>query len=563
MKHCNMKHIFKSGIMNKWNFALLVVTPLAFNMYSYAQESIDKEVVVIKPYKPVLSDANKINILPEINDTASIKPTFVYKITPKKYETEYEVKKIKAATLGAESIGKLYKSYLSLGVGNYFVPDIELNINSLRSRDKWFGVYIKHNSINGKIKLDNNLKVNPGSYENIALVEGKKIFKKSILSGFISPELNGVNFYGYNPVLDTIMPKDSIRQHYLYASAGVRIQSANKDSMHLNYDLGFNYGYARDRFDFSEHAFRFTGDFNKQFRNQVIGLNSGISYYNTPVAFDSVSNTVVHLQPWFSRSSPEFTYRIGVNLLADIYGDDVNYHVYPVAYLQISLLNKIMVPYFGIEGGLEENNFSKISRENMYIMPGLSVKNTNHKIIGYIGLKGNYYSKLSYHLGFNYTISDGMYFFINDTVGAAGNKFLVEYDNAERVNFLAEMIFRPLEKLSFTVKGNYYHYNLDSLEYAWHKPSADAGLFAEYNIKNKLLFEGSIIYIGPRYARYTDGTAVKLDGYTDLGLGLEYRYSKVLSAFIRFNNILGMKQEPWLFYPGMRLNALFGFTYSL
>jgi rod shape determining protein RodA len=36
MKHCNMKHIFKSGIMNKWNFALLVVTPLAMFVVLWA-----------------------------------------------------------------------------------------------------------------------------------------------------------------------------------------------------------------------------------------------------------------------------------------------------------------------------------------------------------------------------------------------------------------------------------------------------------------------------------------------------------------------------------------------
>jgi hypothetical protein len=550
--------------MKKWNLGIVAALLLAFNMSTFAQETIDKEVVVVKPYKPVLSDAHKISLLPEIIDTATIKPTFVYKITPRQYETEYEVKKIKAATLGAESIEKLYKSYLSLGVGNYFVPNIELNINSLRSRDKSYGIYLKHNSINGKIKLDNDsTKVKPGYYENILVVEGKKIFKKSILSGHVSPQYYGANFYGYNPVLDTIIPEDFIKQHYLYANAGIRMQSAYKDSTHLNYDAGFNYGYTRDRFKNDEHAFRFTGDLNKQFRNQVVGLKTEVSFYRTPEAFDSISNTVICVQPWFSRSSAEFTYKVGANLVADIYGDDTHYHVHPIAYLQINLLNKIMIPYFGVEGRLEENNFSKISRENIYIMPGLKVKNTNHKIIGFIGLKGNYYSKLSYHLGFNYTISDNMYFFINDTVGNTGNKFLVEYDNAERVNLLGEIMFRPLEKLSFTLKGNYYHYNLDSLKYAWHKPSGDVSLFAEYNIKNKILLDGSVIYVGPRYARAFDGTPVKLNGYTDLSIGLEYRYSKVLSAFIRFNNILGMNQEPWLYYPGMRLNALFGFTYSL
>jgi len=561
-----MKQINKSGIMKKWNFIVIAAVLLSLNMFVVAQESIDKEIVVVKPYEPVLSDAHKINLLPEITDTTTVKPTFIYQITPKQYETEYEIKRIKAATLGAESLEKLYKSYLKLGVGNYFVPNLEININSLRSRDKWFGVYLKHNSINGKIKLENGDKVNPGFNQNIALVEGKKIFKKSVLSGYLSPQFYGINFYGYNPVLnpDSInMQKDSIRQHYLYADAGFRMQSAYKDSLHLNYDLGVNYGYTKDRFDYSEHAFRFSSEFNKQFKANVIGLKAGVSHYLTPEVFDSVNNTVIRISPWYSKSTPDYAYKIGVNMIADLYGDETNFHFQPLAFLSISLLNKIMVPYFGIEGNLEENYFGKISRENMYIMPGLSVKNTNHKIIGFIGLKGNYYSKLSYHLGFNYTISDNMYFFVNDTAGNIGNKFLVEYDDAERVNFLAEMIFRPLDKLSFTVKGNYYHYNLDSLEYAWHKPSGDLSLFAEYNIKNKILLEGSVMYIGPRYARAIPGVPVKLKGYTDLSLGLEYRYSKVLSAFIRFNNILGMNQEPWLYYPGMRLNALFGFTYAL
>jgi hypothetical protein len=553
----------KSGIMKKWNSIIPVTVFLALNMYVVAQETIDKEIVVVKPYEPVLSDAHKINLLPGINDTTTIKPTFIYTISPKQYETEYEIKRIKAATLGAESLEKLYKSYIKIGVGNYFVPHVELNISSLRSRDKWFDVYLKHNSINGKIKLDNGKKVNPGFSENIALLEGKKIFKKSVLSGFISPQYYGIRFYGYNPIADTIMEKDSIKQHYVYANAGLRMESAHKDSLHLNYNLGINYGYTRDRFDNYEHAFRFSSDFNKQYRKQVFGLKAGISHYLTPETFDSVSNTIINIEPWFSRSSPEFTYKIGLNMVADLYGDDISYHLHPIAFLQIRVLDKIMIPYFGVEGKLEENYFGKISRENMYIMPGLSVKNTNHKIIGFIGIKGNYYSKLSYHLNFNYTITDNMYFFINDTAGNLGNKFLVEYDDIERLNFLAEMVFKPLDKLSFTLKGNYYHYNLDTLEYAWHKPMTDISLFIDYNLKNKILLQGSLIYIGTRYARANSGVPVKLNGYTDLSFGVEYRYSKILSAFIRLNNVLGMNQEPWLYYPGMRFNALIGFTYAL
>jgi hypothetical protein len=550
--------------MKRLNRIIIVAVFLVMNMCLLAQETIDKEIVVVKPYEPVLSDAHKINLLPGIHDTATIKPIFTYVISPRKYETEYDIKPIKAATLVAEPLEKLYKSYLKLGVGNYFVPLVELNINSLRSRDKWFGIYLKHTSINGNIRLDDDIKVKSGFYENIARIEGKKIFKKSILSGFISPEFDGVNFYGYNPLLgDIILDKDSLRQNYFYTSAGIRMASAYKDSIHLNYDLSFQYGYTKDHFDNSEHAFRFFSELNKQFRNQLIGLEAGFSHYLSPETLDSVNNTVIRVEPWFSRTSPDFSYKLGVDLTADMYGNDLHYYVHPIAFLEIKVLDKIMIPYFGIDGRLEENYFGKITRENMYLMPGLSTRNTNHKINGFIGIKGNYYSKLSYHLNFNYTLIDNMYFFINDTVDILGNKFLIEYDDIERINFMGEMIFTPVEKLSFTLKGNYFHYNLDSLEYAWHKPTSDVALLTQYNVKNKILLEGNIFYIGPRYARAVTGESVKLSGYTDLSLGVEYRYSKVLSAFVHLNNILGMKQEAWMYYPGMRFNMLLGFTYSL
>jgi hypothetical protein len=538
---------------------------LAPAMLLSAQETIDKEIVVVKPYEPVLSDAHKINLLPGILDTTTIKPSFTYVINPKKYETEYEIKPIKAATLKAESLDKLYKSYLNVGVGNYFVPLVELNINSLRSRDKWLGIYLKHNSVNGKIRLDEDFKVKSGFNENIALIEAKKIFKKSVLSGYISPEFHGVNFYGYNhPLLgDTIIAEDSLKQNFFYTTAGIRMASAYKDSLHLNYDVGFHYGYTNDHFDNNEHAFSLSAELNKSYRNQLLGLNAGFSHYMSPETLDSVNNTVIRVEPWFSRSTSDFTYKVGVDLTADLYGNERHYYVHPIAFLQIKVLDRIMIPYFGVDGKIEENHFGKITRENMYLMPGLSARNTNHKINGFLGIKGNYYSRLSYHLNFNYTITDNMYFFINDTVDALANKFLIEYDDMERINVMGEMIFKPLEKLSFTLKGNYFYYNLDSLEYAWHKPTSEIALFTSYNLKDKILLDGNLFYIGNRYARAVTGDAVRLDGYVDVSLGVEYRYSKVLSAFVRLNNILGMKQETWMYYPGMRFNMLLGFTYAL
>jgi len=198
-------------------------------------------------------------------------------------------------------------------------------------------------------------------------------------------------------------------------------------------------------------------------------------------------------------------------------------------------------------------------------MPGLHVENTNHKINAFLGIKGNYTSRLAYQLNFDYTLIDHMYFFINDTADFLHNRFLVEYDDIERISMSGEITFKPIDKLNFLMKANYYQYNLDTLPYAWHKPAFDLMFYGDYNLKNKILLKGNIYYVGSRYARnpVPGGEPLKLDGYFDLSVGLEYRYTKILSAFIQLNNLLGMNQNPWLYYPSMRFNMLVGFTYAL
>ena len=158
-----------------------------------------------------------------------------------------------------------------------------------------------------------------------------------------------------------------------------------------------------------------------------------------------------------------------------------------------------------------------------------------------------------------------MYFFINDTNSVLENQFGVVYDDIEQLSLTGEVSFRPDEKLNLLLSGKYSQYNMDTLPHPWHMPNFDMSLRAGYNLRNKIVLDASLFVKGKRYAYNPDSAGVPfvLEGYLDLNVGVEYRYTKILSAFIRLNNILGMNQEPWLYYPTMRFNAMIGFTYAL
>ena len=79
----------------------------------------DKEYVIIKDYKPVLAESNKISDSPEGDTAYSNPPKMDYTISPKILETNFEAGVIRAVKIKEEPIQKLYRSLAKLGIGSY------------------------------------------------------------------------------------------------------------------------------------------------------------------------------------------------------------------------------------------------------------------------------------------------------------------------------------------------------------------------------------------------------------------------------------------------------------
>jgi len=53
-----------------------------------------------------------------------------------------------------------------------------------------------------------------------------------------------------------------------------------------------------------------------------------------------------------------------------------------------------------------------------------------------------------------------------------------------------------------------------------------------------------------------------MKGLVDVNLGLEYRYTKFLSAFLNLNNLAAQRYQRWYAYPTQKFNLLGGLTYT-
>lgn len=540
---------------------LLLFSPLYFNFQVLAQGEIQKEVRVVKPYTPTLSEANKISLLPVFNDTIRVTPDFGYVIYPKRFETDYKIDPIKPAKMVGMPISKLYKSQLTLGAGNYLTPYMELSINQIRAKTTQLGFYFNHQSSTGKLKLENGRKVEAGYNDNLMKLYGKKIFKASVLEADISGGYNSVIYYGYDPQIDTMLGRKENMQKILSANGGLKYYSMNSDSFHLNYKTELNYGLVNDNFKNTEQGVDFSTAFNKKVGDQVFGGDLRIRYFGKTGSVDSTKFSVIDVNPWYAKSTEEWKFLVGLNFNYDESQSFIS--LYPRASFEFSIVPKVLIPYMGINGYNEINNYGKILFENPFLTPGTTVCNTNHTLIIFAGLKGRYSNKMSFNLKGTYEKIDSMYFFINDSTDILRNKFVVDFDNVALLSLGAEVSWHQSEKLQFLLKANYYQYQMNKLEYAWHRPSFEASISADYNLRDKILVGTDIFYTGKRYASGAAGSIIELKAYPDVNLSVEYRYTKTLSFFLRFNNLTASRYQVWNQYPAQRLQFLAGFSYAL
>ena len=140
----------------------------------------------------------------------------------------------------------------------------------------------------------------------------------------------------------------------------------------------------------------------------------------------------------------------------------------------------------------------------------------------------------------------------------------IVYDDVKLLTVHAEVGLKKLESLSFALKGNYYQYTMLNEAEPWHKPEFDTSLEIEYLLKERFLLHADLFLIGKRYAKtdFPAGSTVQLDAITDINFGCEYYFTRMFSAFLNLNNVLGSKYFIWNNYPVQGFNFLGGIKYS-
>jgi hypothetical protein len=548
----------------KYPFPYIIVLLLISSALVAQQE----EVRVVKPYTPTLSSAEKIQILPRIGDSVDYDmPDFEYSIFSKRYETGYRVTPINPARMVKPALDKLYKSELKLGLGNYLTPLAALRINQVRSSKGTFGVLLKHHSMNGQVRLDNDAKVDAGFNENMLDLYGKRFGRRTIFEYNAGAAYDTYVHYGVDTAFSDTVSRENFSHSFFNAHGAVGFKSARPDSLHLQYDGTLEYNYFTHAFDQMEHGVVFDGNIDQLFGDFRIGGDIGLSYFGHQDTWDTLMTNqwTIKFNPYISRATNEWRFSAGVNTYTEIRNGEVTPRIYVRGKFSFNIVREVLVPYFGVDGYQENHNYMRVSRENPYIIPGLVVTPASHRIIAYAGLKGKITDYLAWNFRGSFRSVTNQHFFVTDTTDALNNQFDVVYDDMSVLNVYGELNIAPTASLRVFVKGNYYNYQLSREEYPWYKPNFDATVQARYNLGDKIMADAGLIILGPRYypAIGSMSEPGKLASTVDLNLGVEYRYTKLLSFWAKFDNVTAQSYYMWYNYPSFRFRLMLGFTYGL
>jgi hypothetical protein len=581
----NIRYMVRTGLAT--GILLLLSVIQAGAQVNKPGTELKREVTLYNPYKPSLTVIKKLSYLPDMTDTAKVKPEFHYAVSSRPFQPEYTISPIKAAALLPDPLPKLYKSYVNLGFGNHVSPLAEISITNERSKKGAFGLYGRHFSTNDDIMLENAKRVYSGYMDNDASLFGRRFFQKSTLQASVDFTQKSRHAYGYDPqILDYDPKKKDIAMNYSNIGGKLSYASSDLDSTDFYYDFDLYYNYFHHATNLFQHNGGLDGILAKSVKGFYVGSGMSFVYYKNADSINLSSDFIASVSPFFKKKTDQWNFKLGFQALID---RNSILHLYPDVELGFSIVPSYLGFFASLSGRMERNEPLKIISENPFLVSDqypdfvsrgalFRLPDTDHKFVVTTGLKGNTGVGGNYLVSASYSSIDHMLFYTNivfpDTVTprAMGNFFLPISEAVTLLNLHAEMNGPLNDKLSFKWIANYYSYKSD-LEYAWNKPAWDGQFGLKYNLRDKIIAGMELTAIGKRW-QIVNGDAVSFDaGYVpvkidmpahfNLNLTAEYRYSKILSFWTRLNNISFDNYYEWAYYPSQKFIFMLGFTYSL
>jgi hypothetical protein len=508
----------------------------------------DTNVIIKTDFEIDVQESAKIDIQPSLEEPKFKQPVYTYKFPNVSYKPKAVYSAIDPIFIKPEPKEDLFDNYIELGGGNYLTSYLDASIHNTQDKYYTYGLKVKHHA------ASSSKNPNQGLFSQNQVKAYGSREKGNDLFGEIDYQRNVVHYYGY--LIDTNETKlDDINQIYndINAKGGWALQKS-KVSSKLN--LGFN---VFDKLGENENTFAAQNKNKFSVGKGDLHLDLGATY--TQLTERAKYNRFFFdVKPHYVFTAKKWTIDAGLNI--NYFLDSNTNKLYPAPHLRAEtyLVPKVLRAYLSITGDLQKNTLKSLSYENLFL--GNAIQYSNPYVWSFQGgMNGSFKRFVEYGIKISNDIIKNQYLFVSDT-----NKlrnFTTVIDDMTRFTFSGELKFDVNQNVDIGFRGNVYSYNMTTEQEAWHMPSYDAAVFTTIRLADRIYVRGGYFATSSRKARDLANNIYPLAAINDINVGLEYRYKKNISGFIRVNNILNKRYELWNNYRAQGLNALAGVTFSL
>lgn len=579
---------------------IVFVLSLVLSPFALAQKKQEKmrteEVNVVKSYTPTISDAFKIKETPALNEEGTaIKETVKYSVFSFPVASTFTPSKGSAEDVDKEEIGRFYKSYATLGGGNYGTLNAELFATQDLNNEEYVAGMFRHLSSQGGIKgvdlensfYDTSLDVTYG-------VEAKEL-SWNINLGY---QNQVYNWYGLPiPFMNVLTPTNrdiliwSIEPKQSYNT--ITLDSKIEFNESILEASSFKFAHFSDAFGSSENRFYAKPSFQFAAFGKEIQLNAIVDYLgghfdhnftrtnSEPLKYGF---TNFGISPSYEMEKDNWTMHLGLGLYYSLDTKNSNQlFVYPQITASHKVVGDLMIFYAGAEGGLDQNSYLDFVNENPFLSPTLQIAPTNKKYDVFAGLKGKLAATISYNIRGSFLDENNKALFksndfssdVSNQPYAFGNSLNLVYDNVKTVRFFGELKADITEVISFGANGTLSFYNTKTQAEAWNLPAIQLNANVDYTINSKWYAGADVFFVGSRKDMQINNdlayvqiyppvhfAPTTLKSYIDLNAHVGYKHSERLTGFLKANNIANQSYQKWLNYPVQGFQVILGANYK-
>lgn len=542
-----------------------------------------KVVEVSRVFDPWISDAGKINFLPQLDDTVVPVPKFEYHLMARPLLRLLPLRPIPPAKMGHERPTKLSPFYVKIGGGNNLSPWAEAYVSGGRSEKLTYSLAAQHLSSWGSLEVGEEGKLHEveAPYAKTRLDAQLRGFSaKRKLSYYVAGDYRHdySSFYGVGDTLvralDTLWKKKYSRH---LGGIHFEVGSAHLDTTHFQYLVRGNVSGYADNYHASEWHTGVAAEGYKNFDGQRYGAKLSLRHYGLSLGEKAVAreyqNTLFSLAPWVKIYGERWRALAGVDITYDNNDIQTGVHVYPRGHISYDIIRQFFIPYLEIDGGTEVANRATLSIREPYLSPYEKVWNTSRNLEIRLGARGKFTDDFSFHFYGGYAIIDSMRFVVNAVANREVRPLHYEaglvaplhsvYDRAAETHLMGELHYALSSRFAAGVRADYWSYSLVTLLTPWHAPSLATSLYANYNLRDKIYIGIDFNLLAGRKAQLADGTPKSLPATLDFNIQGRYRVGRRTSLFIDLQNLLFQREYTYYLYPRHRLQVYAGIILEL